>query len=211
MNTSIAGSLSSAIKSSPTGLLGILQANGYAIMIPLMIFEGPVTTYVAAFAASLGLFKIYYVFILAFLAAMIGDLIFFNIGRIGKRYVIDKYVAHWLKARRIKKIRRYLKENPGKTIATVKLTPSLPVPGIMLIGASDVPLGKFMLYSAVVSFFYALTMSLLGFYSGIYFTAVIRYVKDIFYLVGAIAVLVVVLYFLLRDAEKLIRDKLESI
>ncbi|MGA2130311.1 MAG: VTT domain-containing protein [Candidatus Pacearchaeota archaeon] len=218
---SVAGVLSSVknstiatgvnIVSNPAGLLAFLQANGYLIMIVLMIIEGPIVTYVAAFAASLGIFNIYYVFIISFLGNMASDLIVFYIGRIGKWYVIDKYVSHWLKQKRIKKIKKYLHENPGKTIAAVKLTPPLPVPGIMLIGASELPLKTFVKYSAIITLFYSLSMTILGFYSGIYFSAMLKYVKDITYLIGGFVLLVIIIYVLLRDASRAVGKRIEKI
>ena len=195
MDLSILPTVSSAFKSSPTNLLSILQANGYVIMFILMVLEGPIVTYVAAFAASLGIFNIYYVLLISFFGNLTSDLIIFYVGKFGKRFVIDRYVSHWLKAKRIKKIRRYLKENPGKTIAAVKLTPPLPVPGIMLIGASEVPTRTFLFYASIVTLFYSLSMVVLGFYSGIYFGAMIKYVKDIVYLVGGFVLLVMIIYF----------------
>lgn len=207
-NSTIASGVN--IVSNPASLLGFLQANGYAIMIILMIIEGPIVTYVAAFAASLGIFNIYYVFFISFFGNILSDLIVFYIGRIGKLYVIDKYVSHWLKAKRIKKIRKYLHENPGKTIAAVKLTPPLPVPGIMLIGASELPLKTFLKYSAIVTFFYSLSMTILGFYSGIYFVAMLKYVKDITYLIGGFVLLVVIIYILLRDTSRAVGKRIEK-
>lgn len=208
-NNSVASALNSA--SNPATLLSFLQANGYLIMFVLMVIEGPIITYVAAFAASLGIFNIYYVILISFFGNILSDLIVFYIGRIGKLYVIDKYVSHWLKQKRIKKIKKYLHENPGKTIAAVKLTPPLPVPGIMLIGASELPLKTFLKYSAVVTLFYSLSMAVLGFYSGIYFGAMIKYVKDITYLIGGFVILVIIIYVLLRDVSRAVGKRIEKI
>ncbi len=196
---------------NPATLLNFLQANGYLIMLILIIIEGPIVTYVAAFAASLGIFNVYYVLIISFVGNIASDLIVFYIGRFGKKFVIDKYVSHWLKEKRIRKIRKYLHENPGKTIAAVKLTPPLPVPGILLIGASEIPTKTFLIYSAIVTFIYSLVMTALGFYSGIYFGAMLKYVKDITYLIGGFVLLVIVIYVLLRDASRAVGKRIEKI
>ena len=56
-----------------------------------------------------------------------------------------------------------------------------------------------------------MSMVVLGFYSGIYFGAMIKYVKDIVYLVGGFVLLVMIIYFLLKDISKVIGDRIERI
>lgn len=199
------------IATSPTGLLEFLQTNGYAILLLIMILEGPIVTYIAAFTASLGVFNIYYIFILSLLGNLLGDLAAFYIGRIGNKVVIEKYLSHWLKEKRIERIRNYLKNNPGKTIAVIKLTPPLPVPGLILAGASEVSLRTFLIYSSIVSISYSLSMTLLGFYSGVAFGTISKYVKYIDFIIGGAVLLIIGIYFLIKYLSREISSKIEEI
>ena len=99
------------------GVLQFLQTSGYGIMFILMLVEGPVITYIAAFAASLGIFNVFYVLILSFFGNLVGDLIFFFIGRVGKESSVQKYVHKSINDTKMGKLKMYLERNPGKTIA----------------------------------------------------------------------------------------------
>jgi membrane protein DedA with SNARE-associated domain len=203
--------LSLKIAASPTGLLRFFQTHGYAILLLLMILEGPIVTYVAAFASSLGIFDIYYVLILSLLGNLLGDFIAFSVGRIGNKVVIEKYINHWLKAEKKDRIRNYLKNNPGKAIAVIKLTPPLPVPGLILAGTSDISLRTFLIYSLIVSGSYSLSMTLLGFYSGVAFGTISKYVKYIEFTVGGTVLLIVGIYFLIKYLSGEISSRIKKI
>ena len=51
-------------------ILGYIKTIGYPLMLLIMIVEGPIATLLAAFAASLGFFNIYLVFILSMLGTL---------------------------------------------------------------------------------------------------------------------------------------------
>lgn len=203
--------LSLKIGTSPIGLLRFLQTHGYVILFLIMILEGPIVTYVAAFAASLGVFDIYYVFVLSLAGNLIGDLVAFSIGRIGNKVVIEKHVSRWLKGEKKERIRSFLKNNPGKAIAVIKLTPPLPVPGLILTGASGVSLRTFLFYSSIVSVSYSLSMTLIGFYSGLAFATIASYVKYIEFTVGGTVLLIVGICLLVKYLSREITSRINKI
>ena len=129
-----------------TGLLAFLQTHGYWIMFFIMIVEGPIVTYVAAFASSLGIFNIYLVLLLSILGNIAGDAFLFFIGRMGKKLAVEKYARRFIGKDRIDRIEKYLKSNPGKTLVVIKLTPPLPVPGLIISGALNIPSKTFFFY-----------------------------------------------------------------
>ena len=193
------------------GVLQFLQTSGYGIMFILMLIEGPVITYIAAFAASLGIFNVFYVLILSFFGNLIGDLIFFFIGRVGKESSVQRYVHKSINATRMGKLKIYLERNPGKTIALIKLTPFLPVPGLILTGTSNITLKKFIMYSALINIIYCLSMVILGFYSGVAFLTIAKYVKYIEYLIGGTVLLIAIVFFFLRFVSKKVSNRIEKI
>jgi membrane protein DedA with SNARE-associated domain len=193
------------------GALQFLQTSGYGIMLILMIIEGPIITYIASFAASLGIFNVFYVFIISFLGNFIGDLIFFYIGRISKEGAVEKYVHKSINETRMSRLKMYLEKNPGKTIAVIKLTPFLPVPGLILTGASNIKFKKFVVYSVLVTMAYSLVMVLLGFYSGVAFLTIAKYVKYIEYLIGGTVILITLLFFLFKFLYKKIPNRIAEI
>jgi membrane protein DedA with SNARE-associated domain len=193
------------------GILQFLQTSGYGIMFILMIIEGPIITYIASFAASLGIFNIFYIFILSSLGNIIGDLILFLIGRGGKKTAIDRYESKSLNSTRLSRLKMYLERNPGKAIVAIKLTPFLPIPGLILAGASNISLKKFITYSALVSMTSALLMTFLGFYSGVAFLAIAKYVKYLEYLIGITLILIIFIFYSVKFISKKLADRIEKI
>jgi putative Mn2+ efflux pump MntP len=85
------------------------------------------------------------------------------------------------------------------------------VPGLMLVGASDISLRKFFFYSSIVSVIYSVSMTILGFYSGLAFGTISKYVKYIELIIGAAVLLVIGVYFLMKYLNKKIAEKIEKI
>jgi membrane-associated protein len=189
------------------GVLQFLQTTGYGIMFVIMLIEGPIITYIASFAASLGIFNIYIVLVLAVFGDIIGDVVLFYIGRLSKPASIEKYEDKHLNQGRMSRLKIYLNENPGKAITVIKLTPLLPIPGLILAGTSNMKFKEFLKYSALVSFTYCLAMGLLGFYSGIAFLTIAKYVKYIEYVIGGTILLAIGIYFLIKFVSKKVSKK----
>lgn len=197
--------------SNPTGLLALLQTQGYLILFLLMFLEGPIITYVAAFAASLGFFNVFIVWILAIVSKFLGDLIFFLIGRLGKSSVIKRYIIRSIGPARVRKIERYLKNHPGKTLTVIKLVPPLPLPGIILCGAAGMQLRKFLFYSFMINFSAFTVFTVLGFYSGAAFVSIAKYLHYGQFIVGALIVLLLAAWLIIRLLSKKISKKIEDI
>lgn len=196
---------------NPTGMLQFLQTSGYLIMFFIMVVEGPIITYVASFAASLGIFNIFYVAVLSFLGNVLGDLIYFYIGRAGKRLVMKRFVGKTIGKGRMSMLMEYLKKNPGKAITIVKLTPPLPIPGLILAGTSGISLKKLLFYSSIVSAVYTVFVVFLGFYSGVAFGIIAKYVKYMEFLVGGTILLIICVFLLVKFISKKISKKINGI
>ncbi len=193
------------------GVLQFLQTSGYGIMFLLMLIEGPIVTYVAAFAVSLGIFNIFYVFILSSLGNFIGDVVLFFIGRVSKKKNIERYESRSLTPTKMSRLKNYLEKNPGKTLAVIKFTPFLPIPGLLLAGSSDMELRKFLGFSFIFSMSSALTMMILGFYSGVAFLTIAKYVKYMEYLIPLTILLIVFVFWLVKFVSRKISNRLEKI
>jgi membrane protein DedA with SNARE-associated domain len=192
-------------------ILQFLQTSGYGIMFILMLIEGPVVTYIAAFAVSLGIFNIFYVFILSFLGNTIGDAVLFFIGRVSKKTTIERYESKSINKTKLNKLKMYLESNPRKTIAVIKLTPFLPIPGLILTGASNINFKKFILYSCVINLIYSLSLITLGFYSGLAFLTIAKVVKYFEYLIAGTIILIVLVVYLVRFISKRVANRIEKI
>ena len=193
------------------GVLQFLQTSGYGIMFLITLVEGRIVTYIASFAASLGIFNVFIVFALSLLGNVTGDVILFYIGRFSKPTSIEKYEDKHLNSTRLNKLKLYLDKNPGKTIAVIKISPLLPIPGLILAGTLNIKFKDFFIYSFVVSFVFDLFLVLLGFYSGVAFLTIAKYAKYIEYLILGTIILIALVFFLFRFVSKKVSNRIEKI
>lgn len=185
----------------------VLGGSNYIFILILLIIEGPIVTYVAAFAASLGLLNVYILFALSVLGNILGDLLVYSIGRFGKKAILNKYFKKKrLKHPIIKKIEHNMKTHTGKTLLFVKTVPPFPIPGIMMSGLSEVPIKKFLLYSIPISIGVSLLFLIAGFYTGEAYLAFIRVFKRIELAVSATILLVIIGWMLFRYLERKLKN-----
>lgn len=176
-------------------LLLFVQAHGYWILFFLMVIEGPIITTIASFLSALGIFNVYAIFVLSVLGNIIGDLIWYSIGRFGRKSLIDKYFyRHRFTNKAIKKIEKSLEQNSFKALLMIKVVPPLPVPGLILTGLSKLKMKKFLFASITISFFYSLLFTVLGYYLGFAFHrfsfSYLRNVESVVILLVVIGVLI---------------------
>ena len=185
-----------------------LQNLGYIILFFIFLFEGPIVNYVAAFAASLGFFNVFIILILAIFGNAVADLTYYFIGRLGKKARLEKYIHKILKPKKIIKIKNYFKNNPGKTLLIIKLTPLIPAPGLILAGMTGLSFKKFFFYSSLISIISCFFITLVGFYSGAMFSIIFDYFKYGAYLAGFFVISVFILWWFIIHK---ISDKIEKI
>jgi len=194
-------------------VFSFIQTHGYGVLLLGTLIEGPVVTAAGAFSASLGLFNLFIVLLISFAGDLIGDSIYFYIGRFGGKPIVEKH-GHkiGLDKKRIKHTEFLLKKHFLKTLIVLKLTPLLAPPGLMIIGASKISFKKFLLNSLIVIIPASITFALLGYYLGLAFDSFFKYFKmaQEFFLV--IIILVIIIAFLVeKNVFGKIARKLENI
>ena len=192
--------------SNAQNALASIQHLSYAFIFVLFLIEGPVLNYVVAFAASLGFFNIFIVFLLGVAGNVVADLIYYYIGKIGKKNLIDKYLKN-INSQKIDKIKNLLKEHPRKTLLLTKITP-ISTPGLILAGAVEMPIGLFILYSFLISSMLVFIMMSLGFFSGAAFVTIFGYFKyGIYYAIISVLIIIILLWVI----TKKVSEKIERI
>ena len=150
-----------------SGVFDWIIQHGYPLMFLVMLVEGPVVTAAAAFAAALGYFNIFMVFVLSLLGDAVSDVTYYFIGYWGRVMLVRKYGPRFgLTEDRIKKIEAFFHRHPNKTLIALKLTPVVPTPGLMIVGASRMPLRKFLTVCSVVILPKTVFFMILGYYFG---------------------------------------------
>ena len=193
-----------------TNAIPILQAHGYWVLLLATILEGPISTAAGAFAASLDILNIYLVILISFLGDLIGDSIYFFIGRYSRKPIIERYGGRvGITPARLVSIEGQLKKHFFKTLVLLKLTPLLAPPGLMLVGASKVSYKKFILSSLIIIIPTSLIFAALGFYIGAASFQFIKYYKLAREILFVIVIIVIVIAYLLeKKGMKKITDKI---
>ncbi len=181
------------------------QIFGYVAILFLMIAEGPLTTMFASFAASLGYFNIWIIFVIAFLGDVIGDLIHYSVGFYLRKSLVEKYGAKWgIKKSKIKQLENKLNKNFLAAMIIGKPTAPLSTITLLMSGALRVPLRKFLIVSIITTLPLTILYTSLGFFFGSTLNEIIKYLEIGKYAFILIIISLVILYLIYKIVSKLI-------
>jgi len=189
-------------------ILSLIQSQSYLLIFILMIVEGPVTTAAASFVASLGFLNVYIIFILSFLGNFVPDFLLYYIGRFSRGEKVERYLEKFgLNKSKIKRFDSGFKKHAGKTLVFVKLTPLLPVPGLIIAGFTKVPVKRFFFIDATFNFISAIIATLIGFYFGLAANIIFKFFKIGEYTLLLIIPLILIFYLMYKKfSPKLIKN-----
>ncbi|HRZ95549.1 MAG TPA: DedA family protein [Candidatus Moranbacteria bacterium] len=186
-----------------------LQSYGYAIMLPLMILEGPVATLAAAILASLGAFNVWIVLILSIIGDMVGDVILFGLGyHYGMGFVrrVGKYIG--ITEKLVLKMERYFERHGGKTIFAVKSTTGLCWAAFTAAGIVKMDFKKFIKYSIYGGIIWSGFLVFMGYFYGYLWREIRDYIKWVGWAITFLAVItfLTITVYKNRQAKKLLRE-----
>jgi membrane protein DedA with SNARE-associated domain len=177
-------------------IFSAIQTNSYILIFILMLIEGPIVTSLAAFGASLGYLNIYAIIMLSLFGNLIPDIILFIIGRFGRKKSIENYISNLgIKYPKIKKLEIALKNHSGKALIFSKLTPPLPLPGIILAGFVKMPFKKFLIIDLIFNITATIIFAGIGFYFGFTIDKLFEYIQIGQYAFLAIIPMAIIVYF----------------
>lgn len=203
-------SLSGAISFS--GALQWVIAGGYFLTFVGMFMFGPIIISAAAFAAALGYFNVWIIFAIAVFGELAIDLVLYVIGYFSRIAVVEKYSRVFgMPENTIEKLEQLIHLHPGKTLTAIKLAPILPVPGLMLVGSTHMPVKKFASINFLIALIRAAIFMVIGYYFGQIYDSVSGYVKNIGYAIGVLAIISVAAYYIYKKTMNKISDKLEKV
>lgn len=161
-----------------TELLRLVSLWGYPVMLLLMIIEGPITTLVAAFLASLGYFNIILVFFLSVLGDILGDIVLYAIGHWGGRKTLIKAEKILkIKASIVTRLEEKFARNGAKIIFAVKATTGLCWITFILAGVARMKFSQFLKFSFLGGLAWSGLLVTLGFFFGFAAAEIEQYIK----------------------------------
>jgi len=172
----------------------------YAIIFPLMVVEGPITTLAAGFLSSLGYLKLIPVYLIVVAGDLGGDTIYYAIGRWGRRPLEKwgKYIK--LTKERIQKLESLFEQHGGKTLIAGKLSHAVGSVVLITAGIAKIPYRKFIWFNLLATLPKSLVLVLIGYYFG---NAYVKY-RSYVDVLGALIIgaFFVIIYFFLKDAGR---------
>jgi len=189
-------------------ILSWVTQHGYPFIFFLMVFEGQATIVVSSFAANLGYFDITTIFILAFLSDIVADCVWYAVGHYGSKALIKKFGHLFGTNGRIKRLGRFFAKHPGKTLAVIKCSPFIAVPGILMI-SSSISFKKFIKIALIIIVPKTIFLVALGYFFGGAYELIRLYINNTFFaliIIIAFAWLIMLLY---KDISFRLSKKLE--
>lgn len=169
--------------------------HGYFLMFVIMLIEGPIVTAAAAFAVALGYFDGWLVFLLSIFGNLTPDVIYYAAGRRGREKFVCCYMRYFgLTQERIVYLEKLFEQHAGKAMALIKLVPLIATPGLIIAGASKIPLKKYIWWSVLLTIPSSLFFYTIGYYFGASYNKVNHYLN-----LGGLSLTLVLLFFVLAS------------
>jgi membrane protein DedA with SNARE-associated domain len=186
-------------------------AHGYILMFVGMVIEGPIITAAAAFAAAAGYFSLPVVLALSLLGDLVADILYYTIGYWSRGAFVEKYGHHLgLSKERIARIENFTSKHPIKTLVALKINPITPMPGLMLVGATKMPLKRFAVISLAITLPKSILFVIIGYYFGKSYDSLAHYVNYGYASLIAIGIILIIFYAY-RKISSRIANKIERL
>lgn len=149
------------------GLIFWFIAYKYLVIFPIAVIEGPIITILSGFAASLGYVNLWIAYPVIVVADLVGDSLYYLIGRFGREKFIIKY-GHYIGVtfNRLKQLERHFERHPHKTFIIGKIAHGIGTMVLIAAGLAKVPYKKLIITNVLPTAAKSLIFILVGFYFG---------------------------------------------
>ena len=140
-----------------------LNNYGYLALVIGILIEGEVMLLVASYAAHRGFISLPYVILISFFVTNLLDWGYFFLGRSkGTKFLANKPSF----TNKTYKVYTWLERNPYLTLLSFRFIYGFRVIIPIILGSTNIKTSKFIIYSSISTFFWALIYGLMGFYLG---------------------------------------------
>ena len=130
---------------------GSLIAHGSALILPLAVIEGPLVSIAAGFLSAQGYFDWWWALCLLVFGDLIGDVIYYWIGRTGRTGITSVLRRVGVRSTVTAEMQRHLKEHATKMLFIGKWTQSIGVVVLIGSGMLHLPLPRFVLINLLAT------------------------------------------------------------
>jgi membrane protein DedA with SNARE-associated domain len=182
----------------PLELIAMLGHYGYWVLIPIAVVEGPAITMVAGALVAAGQMDGVTAAILLVLADLVGDALYYSLGRFGHGPVAGR-LTKWLKVtpERLAKLEQRFRANDWKLILIGK-TQGLGSIILYFAGASRMPFLRYMVLNLVGTVPKVVLFELIGYFLGLGVLSSTHYMNYLTGVMFGAAFVLLALYWLFR-------------
>jgi membrane protein DedA with SNARE-associated domain len=180
--------------SSVAQLQAWLIADGYLLLLPLSILEGPIVTVLAGSITAAGFLDSWTVLGIVVLGDLIGDTVFYSLGRWGTSFLLRYGGGIGLTPGKLAQLRLRFAARSRSTLVVGKLTHSIGALVLVAAGAARMNYLEFLLINLVTTIPKSAILLLVGYYLGqglLHLTGSFAYLPLIMLLVGAVLIIVI--------------------
>lgn len=188
---------------SPTEVLSILEHYKYFLIFPVAVIEGPIIIIITGFLVYLGYLNGYVAYSVIIVADIVGDSMYYGIGKLWKKSVFIKKWAKYLGYDENSEafLESHFKKHKGKTFLLAKVSHGVGGAVQVSSGIAGVKYRDFLLYSFIGTVPKALILFSLGYYAGSSYVKIDNYF-DFFAKVTLSFACVIILYIVLSKYAK---------
>lgn len=179
----------------------------YFVLFPIMVLEGPIITIISGFLSSLEILNIYLAFVIVVVADLVGDFIYYSLGRWGRTGFVDKWGKYiGITKEKVEKLENHFKKHTKKTLVIGKISHAIGGPILFAAGVAHVKVSTFFWFNFIATLPKTSVLLLIGYYFGQAYLQLNDYLDYVAY--GIIAILV--FYFLIKILIRKIRARYSS-
>jgi membrane protein DedA with SNARE-associated domain len=152
---------------SQSDIFSLLFQYKYLILFPIIAIEGPITTVLAGFMASMGLMNFFVAYVVILAGDMAGDSLYFALGYWGR----EKLIKRWGKflgitLERVGGLEKHFKSHTGKTIIIGKISHVFGVVVLLAAGLAKIKFREFFKFDFIATIPKSLILIFTGYYFG---------------------------------------------
>ncbi|MDP2594270.1 MAG: DedA family protein [bacterium] len=159
-------------------VIHLLETYKYLILFPLAIIEGPILTVIAGFLVSLGVMNIYIVYAIIVLGDVIGDALYYGLGRFGSGFLHRH--GHWvgITSDRLERTKVLYHTHHFKSVVLSKVVYGVGLIGMVVAGSLKMPYKRFMLAAFLVSLVQSAILIIIGIFFGYAYVQIEQYLNE---------------------------------
>lgn len=175
----------------------------YLVLLLATIVEGPIATVFAGFLSASGTMNIYLTFFIAVVGDLIGDILYYSLGRWGRDGLREKYGKYFgINREKIKALEGYYSSHSGKTILLSKIAHGVGTVFLFAAGASRMPLGRFILFNFIGTIPKSLALLSAGYFFGQFYNRIGEIFDYIAVGTLTLALIILIIYLLVAKSVR---------